>query len=73
MKETDKSGNSPAWAGTLITVIATAIGAYFGLAIGATFVSHGGWAGLGVLLLTILGAIGGRLYVSSEQPWWGGE
>ena len=73
MKESEKSGNSPAWASTLITVIATAIGAYFGLAIGATFVSRGGWAGLVVLLLTIAGAIVGRFYVASERSWWGGE
>ena len=72
MKESEKSGNSPVWASTLITVIATVIGAGFGLGIGVAFVVYK-WAGLFVLLLTIAGAIVGRFYVASERPWWGGE
>ena len=73
MRESEKSGSSPAWASALITVIATAIGASFALFVGVTFVSRGFWAGLFVLLLTIAGAIVGRFYVASERPWWGGE
>ncbi len=73
MKESEKSGSSPAWASTLITVIATVIGAGFGLGIGVAFVVYKFWAGLFVLLLTIAGAIVGRFYVASERPWWGRE
>ena len=73
MKESDKSGASSAWISTLVTVIATAVGAYFGLAIGQTFVSGGLGAGVLVLLLTVAGAIVGRYYVGSTQPWWGNE
>ncbi len=73
MKGSEKANGSPEWISTVITIVATVIGAAFALIIGVIFVSTGLWQGLFVLLLTIVGAIIGRLYVASEQPWWGGE
>ena len=73
VKGLEKESGSPEWISTVITIIATVIGAAFALIIGVIFVSVGFWQGLFVLLLTIVGAIIGRLYVASEQPWWGRE
>ena len=73
MKQLDKSGESPAWIGTLLTIIATVIGAAFALIIGVIFVSSGFWQGVFVLVLTVVGAVVGRFYLASERPWWGGQ
>ncbi len=73
MKDSEKSSESPAWVETLITGIATLIGALFGLGIGIIFVVSGAVAGIFVLLLTVLGAVAGRFYVTGEVPWWGGQ
>ena len=66
MKEMENTGNSTEWVDTVIALIATIIGAGFGLGIGVIVISWGIWAGLFVLLLTILGAIAGRFYAASE-------
>ena len=69
MKGSEKSSESPAWVETLITVVATIIGAVFGLGIGMIFVVSGAAAGLFVLLLTVLGAVVGRFYVAGDVTW----
>ena len=69
MKGSEKSNESPAWVETLITGIATIIGAAFGLGIGIIFVVSGAPAGLFVLLLTVLGAVVGRFYVAGDATW----
>lgn len=66
MKEMENTGNSTEWVNTVIALIATIIGAGFGLGIGVIVISRGIWAGLFVLLLTILGAVAGRFYAASE-------
>ena len=73
MKGSEEGNGSPEWVSTVITIVATVIGAAFALIIGVICVSTGFWEGLFVLLLTIVGAIVGRFYVASEQPWWGRE
>jgi len=69
MKGSEKSNESPAWVDTLITGLATLIGAVFGLGIGIIFVVSGAAAGLFVLLLTVLGAVVGRFYVAGAATW----
>jgi len=69
MKSSDESRESPAWVDTVITALATIIGALFGLGIGIIFVVSGAPAGLFVLLLTVLGAVVGRFYVAGECRW----
>lgn len=69
MKGSEKSNESPAWVDTLITGLATLIGAVFGLGIGIIFVVSGAAAGLFVLLLTVLGAVVGRFYVAGDATW----
>ena len=69
MIASENSGDSPEWIKMLVTVIATVIGAGFGLFIGLLFVSRGFWEGLLVLALTLIGAVAGHLYATSESPW----
>ena len=69
MKGSEESNESPAWVDTLITGLATLIGAAFGLGIGIIFVVSGAAAGLFVLLLTVLGAVAGRFYVAGDATW----
>ena len=69
MKGSDESKESPAWVDTIITALATIIGALFGLGIGIIFVVSGAAAGLFVLLLTVLGAVVGRFYVAGDTTW----
>ena len=69
MKDSEKSSESPAWVETLITGIATIIGAAFGLGIGIIFVVSGPGDGLFVLLITVLGAVVGRFYMASDATW----
>ncbi len=69
MKDSEQSSESPAWVDTLITSIATLIGAVFGLGIGIVFVVSGAAAGLFVLLLTVLGAVVGRYYIAGNIAW----
>ena len=74
MKGSEESSESPAWVDTLITGVATLIGAVFGLGIGIVFVVSGVVAGLFVLLLTVLGAVVGRFYMASDTAWpWSGR
>lgn len=69
MKDSENSSESPAWVETLITGLATIIGALFGLGIGIVFVVSGAAAGIFVLLLTALGAVVGRFYIAGECRW----
>ncbi len=74
MKGSEESNESPAWVDTLITGVATLIGAVFGLGIGIIFVVSGAAAGLFVLLLTVLGAVVGRFYMAGDTAWpWSGR
>jgi len=69
MKDSEKTSESPTCCENLISGVPTIIGAVFGLGIGIIFVVSGPVAGLFVLLLTVLGAVVGRLYVAGDATW----
>lgn len=69
MKDSEKSSESPTCCENLVTVVATIIGAVFGLGIGIIFVVSGPGDGLFVLFLTVMGAVVGRFYVAGDVTW----